>query len=169
MQISSKIKAKAKQKRTNIEPNSMKNRSELYQKPIKYEQNRKKAPKSAQERHKALASQVSSALGAVLNRSWDALGTPRAGPNTAKSAKIRARSRFFAFFLSVIFLLFFIDFSTLRTLKIVLPPTRNPHFYKITVFAYNAKFRRKSASKTLRFGSQNPLKSQKIVKKGEVK
>ena len=73
MQISSRIKAKAKQKRTNLEPNSIKNRSEIYQKSIKSEQNRKKAPKRAQERHKALGPQSSSALGAVLGRlglSW---------------------------------------------------------------------------------------------------
>ena len=48
--------------------------------------------KGPQERHKGRATQVSLALGAVLGRSWDALGAPRAALNAAKSAKIRARS-----------------------------------------------------------------------------
>ena len=63
-----------------------------HEKSSKIEKMRPKAPKSAQERHKALGPQSSPALGAVLGRSWDALGSPQVAPDAAKSAEIRARS-----------------------------------------------------------------------------
>ena len=88
--------AKNDQKSTKIGTKSPKNRPQ-------FEQNRKNAPKSAQERHSLKKPQSSSALGAVLSRSWEALGPPQAAPNATKSAKIRARSQFFHFFLNVIF------------------------------------------------------------------
>jgi len=67
-------------------------------KSYKIAKKRKKTPKGTQERHKARATHSSSDLGAVLGRSWGALGTPRAAPNAAKSTKIGARSEFFTFF-----------------------------------------------------------------------
>ena len=67
-------------------------------KSYKIAKKRKKAPKGTQERHKARATHSCSDLGAVLGRSWGALGTPRAAPNAAKSTKIGARSEFFTFF-----------------------------------------------------------------------
>ena len=51
----------------------------------KIEKMHPKAPKSAQERHKGRGNQVSPTLGAVLGRSWDALGTPRARPRPSKT------------------------------------------------------------------------------------
>ena len=68
----------------------------------KKRKNCKNAPKSAQERRKAFATQPPPALGAVLSRSWDARGPPRAASDAAKSPKMRARSQFFAIFLNVV-------------------------------------------------------------------
>ena len=53
-----------------------------------------------------------------------------------------------------IFYRFFIDFSKLESLKIVLPPRRNAYFCKIDVFALNQKKDKKNVD----FGGQNPLK-----------
>ena len=94
-------------------------------KSYKIAKKRKKAPKGTQEQHKACGNHSCSDLGTVLGRSWGALGTPRAGPNAAKSTKIGARSEFDTFFLSVIFhITFRIDllsivhrFLTLSNLK----------------------------------------------------
>ena len=56
-----------------------------YEKSSKIEKIRPKAPKSAQERHKALGPQPCPALGAVLSRSWGALGRPRTRPGPSKT------------------------------------------------------------------------------------
>ena len=56
-----------------------------------------------------------------------------------------------------IFYRFFIDFSKLESLKIVLPPRRNAYFCKIDVFALNPK----NDQKNVDFGIQNPLKIDK--------
>ena len=52
-----------------------------------------------------------------------------------------------------IFYRFFIDFSKLESLKIVLPPKRNAYFCKIDVFALSQK----NDQKNVDFGYQNPL------------
>ena len=112
-----------------IDEKSTKNRRKIGQKSIKIAKKRKKAPKSAQERHKALGPQSCSALGAVLNRSWDALGPLRAAPNAAKGAKIRAQTQFFAFFLNVIFRInFCIDFLTIFYRFFEAPTLKNSNF-----------------------------------------
>ena len=77
---------------------SIKNRPQIPKNRTTSLKKRKKAPKGTQERHKARGTHSSSDLGAVLGRSWGALGTPRAAPNAAKSTKIGARSEFFTFF-----------------------------------------------------------------------
>ena len=56
-----------------------------------------------------------------------------------------------------IFYQFVIDFSKLKSLKIVLLPRRNAYFCKIDVFALNQK----SDQKNVDFGVQNPLKIDK--------
>ena len=57
-----------------------------------------------------------------------------------------------------IFYRFFIDFSKLESLKIVLPPKRNAYFCKIDVFALSQK----NDQKNVDFGYQNLLKIIKI-------
>ena len=145
MQISSKIKAKAKQKRTNIEPNSMKNRSEIYQKSIKYEQNRKKAPKDAQERHKALGPQSSSALGAVLGHSWDAPGPLQTRPEPSKTRpgapKCKPKAIFWGIFSHLFSASLFVSIfyekvrnDLYRNPENINFPQENTHFHKIDFF-----------------------------------
>ena len=65
--------------------NSNKNRWKIIQNSNKIAKKSKKVPKSAQERHKGRGTQAATALGAVLGRSWDALGTPRARPRPSKT------------------------------------------------------------------------------------
>ena len=81
---------------------------------MKNVENPRKFSKAAQKRYKALGPQSCLEVGAVLSRSWDALGPPQAVPNAAKSAKIWARSQIFAFFSNVIFRINFrIDFLSI--------------------------------------------------------
>ena len=54
----------------------------------------------------------------------------------------------------LIFYQFVIDFSNLKSLKIVLPPRRNAYFCNIDVFALSQK----NDQKNVDFGVQNPLK-----------
>ena len=57
----------------------------------------------------------------------------------------------------LIFYQFVIDFSNLKSLKIVLPPRRDAYFCKIDVFALNQK----NDQKNVDFGLQNPIKIDK--------
>ena len=71
--------------RRKIDQNSNKNRRKIIQNSNKIAKKSKKVPKRAQERHKGRGPQLSPDLGAVLGRSWDALGTPRARPRPSKT------------------------------------------------------------------------------------
>ena len=71
------IDAKLTKIRTNIDEKSSKIRT-------KSQKKAKKCPR-AQERHKGRGTPLSPDLGAVLGRSWDALGTPWARPRPSKT------------------------------------------------------------------------------------
>ena len=84
--------------------------------------NHKKAPKSAPERHKGRGTQPFPALGAVLSRSWGALGVPRTRPRPSKAQprapKLEPNKAIFCVF-------FCIFFSRRFSYRFVYPKNRN--------------------------------------------
>ena len=69
---------------------------------------------------------------------------------------------FFGLFFELIFLGFFVDFLSLESLKIVLPPRRELNFYKIGVFVLSSKIDQKTMDFWVQKSSQNHEKSFKM-------
>ena len=70
---------------------------------------------------------------------------------------------FFESFFGFIFFGFFVDFLSLESLKIVLPPRRELNFYKIGVFVLSSKIDQKTMDLGVQKSSQNHEKSLKSM------
>ena len=145
--------------RIKIKPKSMKNDEKINQKSKKYVKNHKKPPKSAPERHKGRGPQPSSALGAVLSRSWGALGVPRTRPRPSKAQprapKLEPKAIFCVFFriffprrFSYRFLYPKVRNDLYRNLENINFPQGKHTFSQNRFFRLATKFYRKITSKT---------------------
>ena len=159
---------------------STKNQQKVDKKSPKITKNRKNAPKSAQERHKALGPHSCSALGAVLSRSWDAPGPPRTRPGPSKTQpgapKCEPKAIFDAFFRIFLprrfsYRFFYAKFRNdlYRSLENINFPLGKRIFSQNRFFRLATQIYRKMTSRTQRFESQNRKKSRKIAIQREKK